>query len=169
MTKKSKPSLGDVAALKLEERHQFFQALFRSSPTVLNALNPEERRQAYAVLIALDPTLNPPDPRSAIRGIPNEQVLINFMLVSLLNLIIFLFREKFARGSEANPIKRTEYKVAQSAKDFRWDEFLGLDHEAYLNFRVSFKEIFRFYLLLIIFFRRIFGIAPMPTSRAGSH
>ncbi|CAG8848952.1 35998_t:CDS:2, partial [Gigaspora margarita] len=58
-----------------EQCRQFFLELFDMDPSLLNALNPEQRHRLYSVLIAIDLSLTEPllDAHSAVRGMINEQ------------------------------------------------------------------------------------------------
>ncbi|CAG8857205.1 3969_t:CDS:2, partial [Gigaspora margarita] len=86
--------------------------LFDTDPSLLNALNPEQRRQLYSVLIAIDLSFTEPllDACSAVRG-------------SVMNLITF---------NEYDNYKETQKKAK---KDVQWHEILKLDKKQYLNFR----------------------------------
>ena len=55
-------------------------ALFEADASLPNALNPEQRRRFYGILVALDPSLvGPafPDTQSAIAGVANKQVKLH--------------------------------------------------------------------------------------------
>ncbi|CAB4485273.1 unnamed protein product [Rhizophagus irregularis] len=62
----------DISTLTSEERCHIFIALLNTDPSLPNALNTEQRRYLYSVLIAIDSSLLP-DARSAVHGIMNEQ------------------------------------------------------------------------------------------------
>lgn len=88
MTQRNLPV--DIYSLLTEERQQLFLALFDADPTLPNVLNPEQRRQLYAVLITIDASFVGTllDVRSTVCGIINEQALfMNIYLDYLTNII----------------------------------------------------------------------------------
>ncbi|CAB5205089.1 unnamed protein product [Rhizophagus irregularis] len=113
----------DISTLTSEERCHIFIALLNTDPSLPNALNTEQRRYLYSVLIAIDSSLLP-DARSAVHGIMNEQ----FPIGSTMNPIMLKTYEDYKEDHKRNK------------KEFQWHEFLKLDKNQYLNFRASNKS-----------------------------
>ncbi|CAB4398070.1 unnamed protein product [Rhizophagus irregularis] len=110
----------DISTLTSEERCHIFIALLNTDPSLPNALNSEQRRYLYSVLIAIDSSLLP-DARSAVHGIMNEQ----FPIGSTMNPIMLKTYEDYKEDHKRNK------------KEFQWHEFLKLDKNQYLNFRAT--------------------------------
>ncbi|CAG8467327.1 3991_t:CDS:10 [Racocetra fulgida] len=65
----------NIHTLSSEQRRQFFLELFDTDPSLLNALNHEQHRRLYSVLIAINPSFMEPllDARSTVRDMINKQ------------------------------------------------------------------------------------------------